>query len=83
MIENWGTEGEIDLLDFFAELTIYTSTACLIGRKFREQLDSRFAGWACSSAAPIRSATSTRTCRSRASGSAMRPRQPGRLVQRS
>ena len=43
MVENWGDEGEIDLLEFFAELTIYTSTACLIGRKFREQLDSRFA----------------------------------------
>ena len=43
MTENWGDSGEIDLLDFFAELTIYTSTACLIGRKFREQVDSRFA----------------------------------------
>lgn len=43
MIENWGDSGEIDLLEFFAELTIYTSTACLIGRKFRDQLDSRFA----------------------------------------
>lgn len=43
MIENWGEEGEIDLLDFFAELTIYTSTSCLIGMKFRNQLDSRFA----------------------------------------
>ncbi len=43
MIAGWGDEGEIDLLDFFAELTIYTSTACLIGRKFRNQLDSRFA----------------------------------------
>ncbi|GBE67658.1 lanosterol 14-alpha demethylase [Mycobacterium sp. MFM001] len=43
MIENWGEEGEIDLLDFFAKLTIYTSTACLIGPKFREQLDHRFA----------------------------------------
>ncbi|MDT5189347.1 MAG: sterol 14alpha-demethylase, partial [Mycobacterium sp.] len=40
---SWGDEGEIDLLDFFAELTIYTSSACLIGKKFREQLDSRFA----------------------------------------
>ena len=39
----WGDGGEIDLLDFFAELTIYTSSACLIGKKFREQLDSRFA----------------------------------------
>ena len=43
MIESWGDAGEVDLLEFFAELTIYTSTACLIGRKFREQLDSRFA----------------------------------------
>ena len=43
MIADWGDEGEIDLLEFFAELTIYTSTACLIGTKFRNQLDSRFA----------------------------------------
>ncbi|TDC46194.1 cytochrome P450 [Actinomadura sp. KC345] len=43
MVADWGDEGEIDLLDFFAELTIYTSSACLIGRKFREQLDRRFA----------------------------------------
>jgi len=35
--------GEIDLLDFFAELTIYTSSACLVGSRFREQLDGRFA----------------------------------------
>jgi sterol 14-demethylase len=35
--------GEIDLLDWFAELTIYTSSACLIGNRFREQLDGRFA----------------------------------------
>ncbi len=35
--------GTIDLLDWFAELTIYTSSACLIGRKFRHELDRRFA----------------------------------------
>jgi sterol 14-demethylase len=35
--------GEIDLLDWFAELTIYTSSSCLIGKRFREQLDGRFA----------------------------------------
>lgn len=45
MVENWGDSGEIDLLDFFAELTIYTSTSCLIGTKFRNQLDSRFANY--------------------------------------
>ena len=35
--------GDIDLLDWFAELTIYTSSSCLIGKRFREQLDGRFA----------------------------------------
>ncbi|PZT97855.1 MAG: cytochrome P450 [Gordonia sp. (in: high G+C Gram-positive bacteria)] len=43
MIADWGDSGEIDLLEFFAELTIYTSSTCLVGRKFREQLDGRFA----------------------------------------
>ncbi|MFD8246834.1 cytochrome P450 [Nocardia sp. NPDC059691] len=43
MLARWGDEGEIDLLDFFAELTIYTSSACLIGLKFRNDLDDRFA----------------------------------------
>jgi sterol 14-demethylase len=43
MIGGWTGSGEIDLLDFFAELTIYTSSACLIGKKFRDQLDRRFA----------------------------------------
>ncbi|WP_280264137.1 cytochrome P450 [Nocardia wallacei] len=43
MLSRWGDEGEIDLLEFFAELTIYTSSACLIGVKFRNELDERFA----------------------------------------
>ncbi|MEU7218512.1 cytochrome P450 [Nocardia iowensis] len=43
MLARWGDAGEIDLLDFFAELTIYTSSACLIGVKFRDELDERFA----------------------------------------
>jgi sterol 14-demethylase len=34
---------DIDLLDWFSELTIYTSSACLIGKRFRQQLDGRFA----------------------------------------
>ncbi len=42
MVANWDDEGEIDLLDWFAELTIYTSSACLIGKRFRDQLDQRF-----------------------------------------
>ncbi|KQR96139.1 cytochrome P450 [Williamsia sp. Leaf354] len=43
IIAEWGDEGEIDLLEFFAELTLYTSSACLIGRKFREQLNGHIA----------------------------------------
>jgi sterol 14-demethylase len=42
MIESWGASGEIDLLDFFAELTIYTSSACLIGKEFREELTPEY-----------------------------------------
>jgi sterol 14-demethylase len=45
MVANWGDSGEIDLLDFFAELTIYTTSSCLIGKRFREDLDNRFAGY--------------------------------------
>jgi sterol 14-demethylase len=43
MVEALPQEGEIDLLDFFAELTIYTSSACLIGKPFREELTPEFA----------------------------------------
>jgi sterol 14-demethylase len=43
MVSTWGEQGSIDLLDWFAELTIYTSSACLIGSKFRHELDRRFA----------------------------------------
>lgn len=43
MLAHWDDEGEIDLLEFVSELTIYTSSACLIGVKFRNQLDGRFA----------------------------------------
>ncbi|MBM3662595.1 MAG: cytochrome P450 [Actinobacteria bacterium] len=45
MVAVWDRDGSgrIDLLDFFAELTIYTSSSCLIGRKFRDALDGRFA----------------------------------------
>ena len=42
-VADWDGPRDIDLLDFFAELTIYTSSACLVGKKFREQLDGRFA----------------------------------------
>ncbi|MGV3563671.1 MAG: cytochrome P450 [Nocardioides sp.] len=43
MVAGWGDEGEVDLLDFFAELTIYNTAACLVGLPFREEIDARFA----------------------------------------
>src|SRR5262245_197773 len=42
MMKGLGDEGEIDLLDFFSELTLYTSSACLIGRQFRAELSSEY-----------------------------------------
>ncbi len=43
MVAGFGDNGEIDLLDWTAELFIYTSSACLIGKRFREELDVRYA----------------------------------------
>lgn len=43
MAARLGAQGELDLLDFFAELTIYTSSSCLIGKPFREELTPEFA----------------------------------------
>jgi sterol 14alpha-demethylase len=42
MMDGLGESGEIDLLDFFSELTIYTSSACLIGKEFREELSPEY-----------------------------------------
>ena len=43
MFAGLGDGGEMDLLEFTTELTIYTSSACLIGREFREHLGPEFA----------------------------------------
>jgi len=43
MIANWGDSGEIDLLEFMKELTIYTSSHCLLGDEFRYELNEEFA----------------------------------------
>ena len=43
MIDGWGEAGEIDLLDFFSELTLYTSSSCLLGREFRDEITPEFA----------------------------------------
>lgn len=42
MMDRLGRAGELDLLDFFSELTIYTSSACLIGKGFREELTPEY-----------------------------------------
>jgi len=42
MIKNWGESGEIDLLEFTKELTMYTSSHCLLGSEFRHELNSEF-----------------------------------------
>jgi sterol 14alpha-demethylase len=43
MLDGLDDAGEIDLLDFTTELTIYTSSSCLVGRSFRAQLTPEFA----------------------------------------
>ena len=43
MIARWGDAGEVDLMEFLAELTIYTSSSCLLGAEFREELTAEFA----------------------------------------
>ncbi|MDD5462369.1 MAG: cytochrome P450 [Methylococcales bacterium] len=43
MTARWGDSGEIDLLKFMKELTIYTSSHCLLGDEFRYELNEEFA----------------------------------------
>jgi sterol 14-demethylase len=43
MIAGWDDSGEIDLLEFMKELTIYTSSHCLLGDEFRYELNEEFA----------------------------------------
>jgi sterol 14-demethylase len=43
MVAGWGEAGEIDLLDFTAELTTYTSSHCLLGSEFRYSMNAEFA----------------------------------------
>ena len=42
MTADWPEQGEVDLLDFFSELTLYTSSTCLIGPQFRDELGPEF-----------------------------------------
>ncbi len=42
-IANWSESGEVDLLEFMKQLTIYTSSHCLLGDEFRYELNEEFA----------------------------------------
>jgi sterol 14-demethylase len=42
-VADWGERGEVDLVEFTAQLTNFTSTCCLIGQDFREQMSDEFA----------------------------------------
>ena len=43
LIKDWGDNGEINLLEFMKQLTIYTSSHCLLGDEFRYELNEEFA----------------------------------------
>ena len=43
LLKDWGESGEADLLEFTKELTIYTSSHCLLGSEFRHELNAEFA----------------------------------------
>lgn len=42
LVKDWGDTGEVDFLEFAKELTIYTSSHCLLGPEFRFELNKEF-----------------------------------------
>ena len=42
-IADWGDEGVLDVCDFFATLTNFTSSRCLLGEEFRNEMSEEFA----------------------------------------
>src|SRR5690606_10983124 len=38
----WGESGELDMVDEFVRLTLYTSTSCLLGLEFRRDMTDEF-----------------------------------------
>jgi len=42
-VRSWGTAGEVDLVDYCRVLTNFTSSHCLIGREFRDEMSEEFA----------------------------------------
>ncbi len=42
VIADWGAEGEIEASAFFGMLTNYTSSSCLLGKEFRNEMSEEF-----------------------------------------
>ncbi len=42
-LKSWGDEGEIDVVDYCRVLTNFTSSACLLGHEFRNEMTDEFA----------------------------------------
>jgi sterol 14-demethylase len=42
-IADWGDEGEIEVCEFFGTLTSFTSSRCLLGEEFRNEMSAEFA----------------------------------------
>lgn len=42
-VAGWGDEGELDFVDYCRVLTNFTSSHCLLGREFREEMTDEFA----------------------------------------
>jgi sterol 14-demethylase len=43
IISSWGDEGQIEVCEFFATLTSFTSSRCLLGEEFRNEMSEEFA----------------------------------------
>ena len=43
IIDGWGDEGEIEASAFFGMLTNFTSSSCLLGKEFRNEMSEEFA----------------------------------------
>jgi len=43
VIDDWGEEGEIEASAFFGMLTNFTSSSCLLGKEFRNEMSEEFA----------------------------------------
>ncbi|NOQ85027.1 MAG: cytochrome P450 [Myxococcales bacterium] len=43
IISGWGDEGQIEVCEFFATLTSFTSSRCLLGEEFRNEMSEEFA----------------------------------------